>query len=51
VFQRKLRNLKKFNTDFQLAFAPRRFEAERLSWKLIVQLNLIRHVVIHPSNH
>ncbi|KAF5350090.1 hypothetical protein D9756_009254 [Leucocoprinus leucothites] len=30
--------------NFQLAFAPRQFEANRSTWKLIVQLNLIRQV-------
>ncbi|RDB21671.1 Guanine nucleotide-binding protein alpha-2 subunit [Hypsizygus marmoreus] len=30
--------------NFQLAFAPKRFEEERIVWKTIVQLNLIRSV-------
>lgn len=30
--------------DFQLAFAPRYFDAERATWKLVIQLNLIRYV-------
>ncbi|KAF9448736.1 heterotrimeric GTP-binding alpha subunit [Macrolepiota fuliginosa MF-IS2] len=31
--------------NFQLAFAPRHFETERTTWKLIIQLNLIRQVL------
>jgi len=33
------------NSDFQLAFAPRQFESNRLMWKVIVQLNLIKYVL------
>ena len=35
----------KINSDFQLAFAPRQFESNRLTWKLIVQLNLIKYAL------
>ncbi|KXN83173.1 Guanine nucleotide-binding protein alpha-4 subunit [Leucoagaricus sp. SymC.cos] len=34
--------------NFQLAFAPRHFETARPTWKLIVQLNLIRQVLQLP---
>lgn len=38
-------SFKKTNPDFQLAFAPRQFESNRLMWKVIVQLNLIKYVL------
>lgn len=30
--------------NFQLAFAPRYFDAERATWKLVIQLNLISNI-------